>query len=211
MGTKTADKAATDDTAKTDDAAKDDAAKTAASADDAAKAAAATDDAAKTTPAKDETFTRAELDRQLAKQKKDLEKERDAAAARAKLSDDEKKDAEINDLKNSLRMRDARDETIAALEKAGAKTPALLFNSIKGDLEFDEKTGKVSNLKDLMKDLQADYPDQFGVEKPAEGIDAGAGQQGGGTKLTKEALAKMTPAEINALDWEEVKKVMAAK
>lgn len=159
----------------------------------------------------DKTFTQADLDRALEKQKKDLKKETDDAAALAKLSEDERKDAEIKTLKQSIQLRDAKDEVVAALTKEGAKGTDLMWKAIKGELEFDEKTGKVTNLKDLIKDLKADYPDSFGEPKPGQTIDGGAGQDPSGTKLTKEKLAKMTPAEIKELDWEEVKKVMAGK
>jgi hypothetical protein len=58
--------------------------------------------------------------------------------------------------------------------------------------------------------LKTSYPEQFGEAKPDGTIDGGAGQgEKGGTKLTKEGLSKMTPAQIKELDWEEVKKVMA--
>lgn len=158
-------------------------------------------------PAPEKTYTKAELDRELEKARKASDKAAIDAAAKAKLSDDEKKDATIAELQAGLRMRDAKDSVSVALEKAGAKATGLMWNAIKGDLEFDDK-GKLTNLDSLVKDLQADYPDQFGIAKPGESIDA-AGKTQAGEKLTKEKLAKMTPAEINTLDWEEVKKVMA--
>jgi hypothetical protein len=160
----------------------------------------------------EKTFTQADIDRATEKAKKDAQKEVDAAAARAKLSEDAQKDARIKDLETSLRMRDARDDVIAALEKEGAKSTGLMWNAIKGDLEFDEKSGKVTNLKDLVKDLKADYADQFGEPKPEGTIEGGAGQQAvAGSGLTKEKLATMSASEIKDLDWEEVKKVMAGK
>lgn len=155
----------------------------------------------------EKTYTKADLDRELEKQRKANEKAIKDAAEKAKLTEDERKDAEIAEYKTQLRMRDAKDIVIAALEKAGTKATGLMWNAIKGDLEFDDK-GKLTNLDSLVKDLQADYPDQFGTPKPGESIDAAGKTTGGGT-LTKEKLAKMMPAEINALDWEEVKKVMA--
>ncbi len=106
-------------------------------------------------------------------------------------------------------MRDAKDDVVAALEKAGTKATGLMWNAIKGDLEFDDK-GKLTNLDSLVKDLQAEYPEQFGIPKPGESIDA-AGKPVGGNALTKEKLAKMTPTEISKLPWDEVKKVMAAQ
>ena len=153
------------------------------------------------------TFTQADIDRAIAKAKKDSDKAAADAAAKAKLSEDERTAAELNDLKTQIRMRDAKDDVVAALEKAGTKATGLMWNAIKGDLEFDDK-GKLTNLDSLVKDLQAEYPDQFGIPKPDASIDA-AGKTTEGGALTKEKLAKMTPAEISKLPWEEVKKVMA--
>lgn len=159
----------------------------------------------------EKTFTKADLERELDKQKKEFEKEKEKEKARAELTDAEKKDAEIIDLKNTIRLRDAKDEVVAALTKEGAKGTDLMWKAIKGEIEFDDKTGKPTNLKDLIKDLKADYPDSFGEPKPTEGIDAGKGQDKNTGTLTKEKLAAMSPSEIQALDWEEVKKVMAGK
>lgn len=159
------------------------------------------------TPAPAKTYTQAELDRELDKAKKASEKAAADALAKAKLTEDERKDAEIAEYRTQLQMRDAKDVVVAALEKAGAKATALMWNAIKGDLEFDDK-GKLTNLDSLVKDLQADYPDQFGTPKPGESIDAAGKTTGGGT-LTKEKLAAMTPAEVMALPWDEVSKVMA--
>lgn len=168
--------------------------------------------AADPTPAPaEQTFTKADLDRELDKQKKAFEAEQKKEKERAELTDAEKKDAEIIDLKNTIRLRDAKDEVVAALTKEGAKGTDLMWKAIKGEIEFDEKTGKATNLKELIKDLKADYPDSFGEPKPTEGIDGGKGQDQNTGTLTKEKLAAMSPKEIQALDWEEVKKVMAAK
>ena len=42
------------------------------------------------------------------------------------------------------------------------------------------------------------------------GVDAGAGQRSLKPTLTREVLAKMSPAEVAQLDWEEVRRVLAA-
>jgi hypothetical protein len=102
------------------------------------------------------------------------------------------------------------EEVVNALTAAGANSPALAFDAIRGGLKFDEE-GKLLNSKDLIEGLKTSYPEQFGTPKTTETIDAGKGQQGGGDKLTKDKLAKMTPTEINALDWKEVSAVMAGE
>lgn len=159
-------------------------------------------------PAK--TYTQADIDRAIAKAVKDAEKKAAEAEAKAKLSEDEKLKAENDELRNSIRMRDARDAVSEALQKAGARSPALLFKSVQDQLEFDDK-GKLANLDTLIADLAKDFPEQFGTPKPEDGIDAGAGKGQGGLKVTQAQLEKMTPQEIAKLPWEDVKAAMAAK
>jgi hypothetical protein len=159
-------------------------------------------------PAAEKTYTQADLQREIDKQKRIFEKAAADAAAKAKLSEDERKDAELQDLRSQLQMRDAKDQVTAALEKAGVRSADLMWKAIRGDLVFGPD-GKLTNLDGLLKDLTADYPDEFGVRKPSESIDASDKGKGGET-LTREKLAKMTPAEINTLDWNDVRKVMSA-
>lgn len=162
-------------------------------------------------PAKkqEKTYSKAELQSEVQK----------AIAAEKKKWDDEKDLTELDrikkeneDLRAANRLRDAKDSVVDALTKAGARSTELLWKAIKDDLEFDDK-GNLKNLDTLVTTIKTDYADQFGEPKPSETIDGGAGG-GEGTKgkLTKEALAKMSPAEIQKLDWEtEVKPVMEAK
>lgn len=116
--------------------------------------------------------------------------------------------AETEELKKTLQMRDAREEITAALNKAGARSPDLLFNSAKDSLQFDGE-GKAVNTLALVEQLKKSFPEQFGVERPSGSIDGGAGASGGAGYLTKEKLAKMTPAEIAKLDWQDVRKVLS--
>lgn len=116
--------------------------------------------------------------------------------------------AETEELKKTLQMRDAREEITAALTKAGARSPELLFNSAKDSLQFDGD-GKAVNTLALVEQLKKNFPEQFGVERPSGSIDGGAGASGGPAYLTKEKLARMTPAEIAKLDWQDVRKVLA--
>lgn len=167
---------------------------------------AADDGAAATPPGKKErTYSKAEQDAAVAKAvaeaKKKFEDEKD-------LSELERLQKENDDLRSANRLRDAKDAVITALSKAGAKAPELLFRSIAGELEFDDKGG-LKNVDALVTGLKTDYADQFGTSKPTDGVDAGKGQDTSGTKLTQKALAAMTPEGINKLDWEEVSKVLA--
>jgi hypothetical protein len=124
-------------------------------------------------------------------------------------------DAEIEDLrreneelKTAVRFRDALERMTAELNKAGARSPHLLFDLIKTEIEFDEE-GKPANLGHLVERLRAKFPEQFGKDMPAPSIDAGAGAAKPANLLTAEALAAMSPAEIGRLDWAEVRRVLA--
>lgn len=191
----------------TDDGQKPAEGKAAEGTDDGQKAAEG-DKSATPPPEKkpEKTFTKAEL-----------EAERQKAIADAKKKWDEEKDLtelerlkkENEELRNSNRLRDAKEEVLSQLQAEGNKSPALAFEAIKGQLAFDD-SGKITNAKDLIANLKTNFPEQFGTEKPAGGIDAGAGQGQKGTALTIEAIEKMTPDQINA-NWAEVSKVLASK
>lgn len=153
---------------------------------------------------KEKTFSKAELE---------AEKQKAIAEAKKKW-DEEKELTELELLKKQnaellagMRLRDAKEEVVAALAAAGNKSPELAFQALKAELKFDD-AGKLINTKALIEGLKTNYPEQFGEAKPGETIDGGAGQEGKGEKLTAEKLAAMTPDEINKLDWNEVKAVM---
>jgi hypothetical protein len=116
--------------------------------------------------------------------------------------------AETEELKKTLQFRDAREEMTAALTKAGARSPELLFNSAKESLQFDGE-GKVANGAALVEQLKKSFPEQFGTERPSGSIDGGAGAGSETAYLTKEKLARMTAAEISKLDWTDVRKVLS--
>jgi|GEM_PF-6312051 len=157
----------------------------------------------------EKTFTKAEIDAAAKKAVEDAKKKWEDEKDLTELERLKKENA---DLQASNRLRDARDEVVESLGKAGAKSPALIFNSIKDQLKFDD-AGKLINSKDLIESVKGDFPEQFGDEKPEGGIGGGAGQggKGSGEKLTKEKLSVMTPAEVNELPWEDVSRVMAEK
>lgn len=156
----------------------------------------------------EKTFTKADLDAAAKKAVEDAQKKWEAEKDLTEL---ERLKKENEDLRNATRLRDARDEVAELLRAEGNKSPALAFDAIKGQLQFDEKTGKVANAKDLIANLKSNYPEQFGVEPPAGGVDAGAGQERKGAGLTAAALEKMSPEEIAKLPWDDVKAAMAAK
>lgn len=157
------------------------------------------------------TYTQAELDRLIKKAATEAEKKALAAEAKLKLTEDQRLAAENEELKVALRSRDARDAITEALKKAGAQSPSLLFRSVEADLEFDA-AGKLKNLDDVVAGLKTDFPEQFGERQKQTGsVDAGAGTKQESAPLTREKLAKMSAAEIAKLDWNDVKKALAAK
>ena len=167
--------------------------------------------AAPAAPAPDATtsYTKADIDKAVAKALKDSAKQVADAEARAKLSEEERTKAEIADLQTQIKTRDARDAVNTEAAKLGVKNPGLIYKLVKDELEFSAD-GKVSNLAEVFDSAKTEYPDLFD-NKPNQSIDAGAGTTGGGKPLTKEMLATMTPGEINALDWNVVSKILSAE
>ncbi|MEJ7624082.1 MAG: hypothetical protein WKF34_08805 [Pyrinomonadaceae bacterium] len=110
-------------------------------------------------------------------------------------------------LRTSIRLDKAHRRITDELVVAGARSPELLFQSIAGDLQFDADGGIV-NAQALVKRLMTVHPEQFGASAPAS-IDGGSGVASA-PQLTKEVLARMKPGEIAALDWNDVRRVLAA-
>lgn len=125
--------------------------------------------------------------------------------------------AENANLKAAIRLRDARDSVTEELRNSGARSPALLWDVVAGDVEFDER-GKPTNIAAILAELKASFPEQFGTQTDSgqipgtyipQSIDAGAGQTAT-PRLTKEALRRMKPAEIAELDWADVRRVLSS-
>ena len=112
------------------------------------------------------------------------------------------------ELRIAARLRDARDHMKAELEKAGARSPDLLFESMQSALDFDAE-GKTVNVAELVRGLRTRFPEQFVRETPTPSVNAGSGAVGSRVALTKEALAQMSPAEIAKLDWNAVREALA--
>ena len=117
--------------------------------------------------------------------------------------------AENERLNASLRLERAQRQITAELAREGARSPGLLFESVKGDLQFGDD-GAALNAAALVARLKSEFPEQFAADRPAvASIDAGAGSGAAASPLSREALKKMKPAEIAALNWDEVKRVLA--
>ena len=114
-------------------------------------------------------------------------------------------------LKHMMQARNARDAVLLELRSAGAVTPELLTSVIEKDLQFGDN-GEPENIAALVDRLKRIYPAQFPApaSTPVAAIDGGAGS-GSRNDLSREALAKMTTAEIAALDWDDVRRVLRSR
>ena len=115
--------------------------------------------------------------------------------------------AENEALRQGARLRDARDQISALLRSAGARSPELLFETAKSGLQFGED-GQVQDPESIVDDLKRKFPEQFGGFAPQPTIDAAAGTSKVST-LTKETLARMKPADIARLNWDDVRQVLS--
>ncbi len=118
--------------------------------------------------------------------------------------------AENDELKNVVRLQSARDEIIRMLSDADAQSPGLLFAYAVDMLQFDDD-GTLMNAAAISEHLRKSFPEQFVRRQPVAAIDGGAGARGPAQYLTKDALAKMTPADIAKLDWAQVRQVLSGE
>ena len=132
-----------------------------------------------------------------------------SATAAPQTPDVESLIAENEALRRAVREREARDLMTASLAAAGARSPELLFAAAKDLIQFGED-GSPQNAEALVADLKRRFPEQFGAFSPQPPIDGGAGAGGTAPALTKEVLARMTPAEIARLDWAAVRQALAS-
>ena len=128
------------------------------------------------------TFTQDEVNSLLAKERKAAEKKAADAEGRAKLSEDERVKAERDDALKQLRLRDTRDAVIEAAAAAGVKNAKLFWNAYNSEIETDEKTGKITNLKDVLAVAKTDAPELFEVKRADGSADGGEGKNAGDAK-----------------------------
>lgn len=115
--------------------------------------------------------------------------------------------AENEQLRATSREREANRQITEELTRSGARSPELLYRSIKADLQFADD-GSLVNSNALIAKLKADNPEQFG-QAGIGSVDGGSGTTRPNA-LTKATLARMKPDEIAKLDWAEVRAVLAA-
>ena len=118
--------------------------------------------------------------------------------------------AENIELKRAIRTRDARNRLNELLNAAEAHSPELLIESVAGDLQFSD-AGELENAAALVDRLKRRFPEQFGRRTNAASIDAGAGTSAPRQLISAETLSRMTPAQIQKLDWAEVRQVLSER
>ncbi len=127
----------------------------------------------------DKSYSKAELDAALKKAQKDWDKQVKDAEAKAKLSEEERTKAEMAELRNQIRERDARDAVRTEAARLNVKNPQMVYRLVKDELEFSDD-GKVSNLKDVIDSAKLEFPEIFD-NKPTETIDGGRKDNGNAT------------------------------
>ncbi len=134
--------------------------------------------------------------------------EQDSAGSPESIVEVEQLRCENEELKQTARLAAARGLLTQELSKAGARSPELLFETVRGEIQFDEG-GEPLNAAALVANLRSKFPEQFGSTQASASIDAAAGAGTRPSFLTAEALSRMTPQEIARLDWDEVRRILA--
>lgn len=106
-------------------------------------------------------------------------------------------------LKNELHMRSAVYDIESRLTAVGARSPKLLVDRAKAAFQLADD-GELTNAAAIVEQLRREFPEQFGVAS----INVGAGRNQR-PMLTRQTLNTMTAAEIQKLDWAEIKAVLA--
>jgi len=132
---------------------------------------------------------------------------RESLNAETDVIDPEHLRSENETLRNELRMRTAVYDIENQLIKAGARSPKLLSEQAKAAIQFGDD-GAATNIAAIIEQMKQHYPEQFGMDAPAGSIDGGAGRKTA-PSLTKDALSRMSPAEIQRLDWAEVRAALS--
>jgi hypothetical protein len=126
----------------------------------------------------DKTFTQADLDKFAQKVRAEEKRKFEKELKDAQLSESERATKRVQELEREIRLRDARQEIAEAARKAGATNGEAVFILARGEnvLEFDDKTGKVTNLRDVIEYARDKVPELF-PKRPGSG-NGGEGQAG---------------------------------
>lgn len=169
---------------------------------------------------RDENAKRRVATRELEDKVEKLEKQV-KASEREKLSDQERTAKELEEAREELTQLKSQDEQrskairdtqleadvvkAAVHPDLGIIDPDAAFKLIdRSALEFDEDTGRATNIREVLEQLVEEKPFLVASEterKPARTTSAAHTERSKTTVPTREELAQMDPDEINAL-WE---------
>jgi len=107
-------------------------------------------------PANVKTFTAEQVNKIVEKR---LKKERERFEKEKDLSEVERLKTQNAELAKKLAERDALDEFETFFSKKGVKNIKGLYRALRDDLEFEN--GKVTNLRDLLDEAKATFPEFF--------------------------------------------------
>jgi len=123
------------------------------------------------------TFTQEDLDRLLAKTRREEKAKYEKELANAKKTELERAQAELAEMKAWRAERETKDEVISYLRDKGKCTrPEAAYLLIKSSIQRD-KEGKPDNLRDLLAEVKSLAPEFFPDEKKPPGS-ADGGKQG---------------------------------
>lgn len=149
-----------------------------------------------------QAFARLQRELRQAQKERDDFKAADEARKTADLSDSERwkktageTEAQANQLKAELKTTRMQHRFETAAAKAGAVDPQDLWRLADlSSLEYDEKTGKVEGVDDLVKALKAAKPYLFGTSTPP-GLGSAGGNPSGGS-----GAKTLTSEQVKAMD-----------
>lgn len=110
----------------------------------------------------DRTYTQADLDRLIAKTKREEKTRYERQIATAQLSEVERLKGENQSLKSTLRSREAERAVFDAVRGAGADDPEVVTAWIQAklDLQYDDD-GRITNLKEVISEARSRIPTRF--------------------------------------------------
>lgn len=126
---------------------------------------------------KPKTFTQDDLDRLLAKTRREEKAKYEKELENAQKSEVERLKADLAERDAKLAERDTKDEVTAFLQKSGCKRPEAAFLLVKSSISRG-KDGKVEDLKGLLAEAKQLAPEFFDEAKRAGSADAGAKSDG---------------------------------
>lgn len=134
-----------------------------------------------TEPGDGRSYSQADLDRLMAKVRREEKAKLEKQLAQAQLSETEKLRAENEGLKASIRAAAAERQLLDAVTRSGADDPDAVVGWIqaKVSVEYDDD-GKISNLRDIIAESKERLPNRF-PKRPGSGNggDGGHGAHAG--------------------------------